>query len=183
MDLDTLTGALKAAQRDTSAKISPGLARRLACEAGLVPAVLGTRSEVLDVGRRTRFHTGPMRTALALRDHGCTADGCDRPPGLCHAHHDTPGPKAAPPTPTPAASSAPDTTPEPTTRHSPPPSSPAARSPSPDAPEHRPPPQADDPTATTSAKIQGSGATHPAPGRPGAGSAGQIAGRRRTPDR
>ncbi len=27
---------------------------------------------------------------MGLRDHGCTTDGCDRPPALCHAHHDTP---------------------------------------------------------------------------------------------
>ncbi|MEO5853265.1 MAG: HNH endonuclease signature motif containing protein, partial [Nocardioides sp.] len=28
--------------------------------------------------------------ALAIRDQGCTALGCDAPPGLCHAHHDHP---------------------------------------------------------------------------------------------
>ncbi|MCW2775761.1 MAG: nuclease, partial [Nocardioides sp.] len=37
---------------------------------------------------KARFHTGPMRIALTIRDGGCTADGCDWPPGLCHAHHD-----------------------------------------------------------------------------------------------
>jgi hypothetical protein len=45
---------------------------------------------VLDVGRKTRFHTTPMRVALNIRDQGCTAEGCDWPPGLCHAHHDRP---------------------------------------------------------------------------------------------
>ena len=25
-----------------------------------------------------------------LRDGGCTAEGCEWPPGLCHAHHDRP---------------------------------------------------------------------------------------------
>jgi hypothetical protein len=84
MGLDTLTGGLKAAHLDTGERISPGLARRLACEAGVIPAVLGGPSEVLDIGRKTRFHTGPMRIALTLRDGGCTADGCDWPPGLCH---------------------------------------------------------------------------------------------------
>jgi hypothetical protein len=88
MGLDTLTGGLKAAQLDTGERISPGLARRLACEAGIIPAVLSGPSEVLDVGRKTRFHTTPMRIALTIRDGGCTADGCDWPPGLCHAHHD-----------------------------------------------------------------------------------------------
>ncbi|MCW2772667.1 MAG: nuclease, partial [Nocardioides sp.] len=88
MGLDTLTGGLKAAQLDTGERISPGLARRLACEAGIIPAVLGGPSEVLDIGRKARFHTAPMRIALTIRDGGCTADGCDWPPGLCHAHHD-----------------------------------------------------------------------------------------------
>jgi hypothetical protein len=50
--------------------------------------LLGGPSEVLDIGRKARFHTGPMRIALTIRDGGCTADGCDWPPGLCHAHHD-----------------------------------------------------------------------------------------------
>jgi hypothetical protein len=90
MTLDTLEGRLQAAQLDTGERISPGLARRLACEAGLIPAVLGTGSVVLDLGRKTRFHTEPMRIAMALRDGGCTADGCDWPPGLCHAHHNHP---------------------------------------------------------------------------------------------
>jgi hypothetical protein len=88
MSLETLEGRLQAAQLDTGERISPGLARRLACEAGVIPAVLGGPSEVLDVGRKARFHTAPMRIALTIRDRGCTAEGCDWPPGLCHAHHD-----------------------------------------------------------------------------------------------
>jgi hypothetical protein len=88
MSIETLTGGLKAAQLDTGERISPGLARRLACEAGIIPAVLGGASEVLDIGRKARFHTAPMRIAMGIRDGGCTAEGCDWPPGLCHAHHD-----------------------------------------------------------------------------------------------
>ena len=72
----------------THGRISATEARRLACEAGIIPSVLGGAGQVLDVGRRRRFHTEPQRLALALRDGGCTADGCDWPPGLCHAHHD-----------------------------------------------------------------------------------------------
>ncbi|WP_085873575.1 MULTISPECIES: HNH endonuclease signature motif containing protein [unclassified Nocardioides] len=90
MTLETLEGRLQAAHLDTGEHLSPGLARRLACEAGIIPAVLGGPSEVLDVGRKTRFHTTPMRIAMALRDQGCTTTGCDWPPGLCHAHHDHP---------------------------------------------------------------------------------------------
>ncbi|MFW6775767.1 DUF222 domain-containing protein [Nocardioides sp. CPCC 205120] len=90
MQLDTLTGGLAAASLDTGHRISPGEARRLACSADLVPAVLGTKSEVLDLGRSARFHTKPQRIALILRDGGCTAEGCDAPPHRCEAHHDDP---------------------------------------------------------------------------------------------
>ena len=90
MTLETLLGGLAAASLDTGGRISAGEARRLACRAGIIPAVLGGKSQVLDLGRRRRFHTGPQRVALALRDGGCTAEGCDWPPGMCHAHHDQP---------------------------------------------------------------------------------------------
>ncbi|MFC6045880.1 HNH endonuclease signature motif containing protein [Nocardioides hankookensis] len=88
---ESLIGDLEqAGVLDTGERISPGAARRLACTARILPAVLGGRSEVLDLGRARRFHTKAQRIALALRDKGCTAPGCDWPPGLCHAHHDPP---------------------------------------------------------------------------------------------
>ncbi|WP_193610017.1 HNH endonuclease signature motif containing protein [Nocardioides lijunqiniae] len=87
MTLETLMGGLKAAQLDTGTRISPSLARRMACEAGVIPVVLGSRSQVLDVGRKRRFHTKAQRIAMAVRDGGCIALGCDRPSAWCHAHH------------------------------------------------------------------------------------------------
>ena len=27
---------------------------------------------------------------MSVRDRGCTAQHCETPPGLCHAHHNTP---------------------------------------------------------------------------------------------
>jgi hypothetical protein len=90
MTLETLLGGLRAAQLDTGEMISAGLARRLACEAGIIPIVLGGESQVLDVGRKARFHNQPQRVAIAHRDKTCTAQGCDWPPGLCHAHHNIP---------------------------------------------------------------------------------------------
>ena len=86
--VETLTGGLKPGVLDTGAVISPGQARRLACEAGILPLVLGGRSEVLDAGRTRRFHSKTQRIAIAHRDKHCTAEGCDWPPGLCHTHHD-----------------------------------------------------------------------------------------------
>jgi hypothetical protein len=90
LDLDRLRAGLGAGMLDTGGRISPGECRRLACNAGLVPAVLGTASTPLDLGRTTRLHTPAQRTAMAIRDQGCTARGCDRPPGWCEAHHDHP---------------------------------------------------------------------------------------------
>ncbi|HET6167709.1 MAG TPA: DUF222 domain-containing protein [Marmoricola sp.] len=87
MTMESLLGSHAAATLDTGERISAAEARRLACEAGIIPAVLGTRSQVLDLGRKTRFHTEPQRVALMLRDRGCAATDCDWPPGMCHAHH------------------------------------------------------------------------------------------------
>jgi hypothetical protein len=61
--------------------------RRLACDADLIPAVLGSHGEVLDVGRVHRLITAALWVALVLRDRHCTLPGCTRPPVMCHAHH------------------------------------------------------------------------------------------------
>ena len=90
MTLDSLLGGLTAASLDTGERLSAGQARRIACDAGIIPAVLGGASQVLDLGRKRRFHTPGQRIALGLEQVGCTAAGCDWPPGLCHAHHDVP---------------------------------------------------------------------------------------------
>ena len=42
------------------------------------------------MGRTRRLHTEHQRIALALQQGGCTAEGCHRPPGWTHTHHDTP---------------------------------------------------------------------------------------------
>ncbi|KRF00110.1 hypothetical protein ASG88_12020 [Nocardioides sp. Soil777] len=90
MPFETLLGGLAAASLDTGTRISAGEARRLACEAGIIPAVLGGASQVLDLGRTSRYHNHAQRIAIALQDGGCTAEGCDLPPSACHVHHETP---------------------------------------------------------------------------------------------
>jgi hypothetical protein len=90
LDLDTLVTGLGAASLSTGERISAGETRRLACRAGLVPAVLGTDSTPLDLGRTARLYNLPQRRALVVRDGGCTTQGCGLPPGVCHAHHDDP---------------------------------------------------------------------------------------------
>ncbi|HEY2194673.1 MAG TPA: DUF222 domain-containing protein [Actinomycetospora sp.] len=67
--------------------INPAEARRLACDAGIVPLVLGSRSEPLDVGRLSYAVPEGMRRALVVRDQGCAFSGCTRRPERCHAHH------------------------------------------------------------------------------------------------
>lgn len=91
MTVENLIGSSEAgALIDNGSMISAAEARRLACEAGIIPAVLGSASQPLDLGRRSRFHTRSQRIALMLRDGGCAAQGCDWPPGMCHAHHPQP---------------------------------------------------------------------------------------------
>ncbi|UIJ35048.1 HNH endonuclease signature motif containing protein [Allobranchiibius sp. GilTou73] len=67
--------------------LDAGTLRRMACDADLIPAVLGGESEPLDVGRAKRLFTGGLRTAIIHRDQHCTFPGCDRPPDWCDAHH------------------------------------------------------------------------------------------------
>jgi len=89
IDLDVLLGKLeKAGVLDTGERISPAMARRLACEAAIIPVVLDGDSQPLDVGRRRRYYTEHQRVAMHVRDRGCRAEGCDRTTGL-HAHHKT----------------------------------------------------------------------------------------------
>ena len=61
--------------------------RRLECDAGIIPVVLATNGEVLDIGRRTRTTSTALRNALTIRDRGCTFPGCTQPPSWCDARH------------------------------------------------------------------------------------------------
>ncbi len=86
--LETLQSGMGAATMDTGTRLSPGEARRMACDAGLIPVVLGGKSEVLDHGRTRRLYSKPQRVAMAIRQSfRCAAEGCDRPTAWCDAHH------------------------------------------------------------------------------------------------
>ncbi|NGN91254.1 DUF222 domain-containing protein [Nocardioides sp. KC13] len=67
--------------------ISAAEARRMACNATIIPWVLGGDSEVLDAGRGSRFFQPIQRKALRLQAKCCQAEGCDMPPEWCDAHH------------------------------------------------------------------------------------------------
>ena len=62
-------------------------ARRLACDAEIIPAVLDGRSVPLDVGRAKRLATAGQRRALEAMYQTCAIDGCDRPFHHCSIHH------------------------------------------------------------------------------------------------
>ena len=81
---------LAAAGLDTADEISPSQARRLACNAGILPAVLNGQSLPLDLGRTHRFFTPTQRLALATTHTHCAANNCDRPYAWCELHHHTP---------------------------------------------------------------------------------------------
>jgi hypothetical protein len=70
--------------------VSPGELRLFACQADLIPVVLGTGSTVLDVGRVHRLAPPALRLAVALRDGGCAFPGCTMPMWHCDVHHITP---------------------------------------------------------------------------------------------
>ncbi len=78
------------ATTSTGERVTAGQARRLACQAGIIPVVLGADSEILDVGRTRRLVTDAIRKALNLRDRGCTEVGCSMPAAFCEAHHVVP---------------------------------------------------------------------------------------------
>jgi hypothetical protein len=71
-------------------RLSASEVRRLACTATIIPAVLGGKSEILDLGRGARFFDKPQRKALRLRDKRCRAEGCTIPAAWCEAHHRKP---------------------------------------------------------------------------------------------
>ena len=93
LDYHQLIDELGTAVLDTGGRISASMARRLACESGIIPAVLahplGGESVLLDLGAEARFHTEDQRLAhTILHGVGCAADGCDR--AALHAHHRIP---------------------------------------------------------------------------------------------
>lgn len=72
---------------DAGTLLAPETVRRIACDASVIPVVLGTGGEVLDWGRARRLFSPAQVKRLWLRDGGCTYPGCDAPPQWADAHH------------------------------------------------------------------------------------------------
>ncbi|MGE0298294.1 DUF222 domain-containing protein, partial [Pseudonocardia sp.] len=86
--LEDLETRARAACLDLGGPLTPESLRLLACDARVVPVVLGGAGQPLDVGRATRVVPDGLRRAVAARDRGCAR--CGRPPSWCEIHHLTP---------------------------------------------------------------------------------------------
>ncbi len=85
--LQVLRDGLGTALLDGAGDLDAAVARRIACDCKVIPAVLGSGSEPLDLGRAVHTVPTALRRALVLRDGGCAFPGCDRPHRWCHSHH------------------------------------------------------------------------------------------------
>lgn len=85
--LEDLRKDLGSGELGPSDKLTAGEVRRLACTASIIPAVLGGKSEVLDLGRSSRLFKPAQRKAMIIRDRECRAEGCTIPAVWCEAHH------------------------------------------------------------------------------------------------
>ncbi|MCU1437868.1 MAG: hypothetical protein JWP66_955, partial [Naasia sp.] len=85
-----VTGVGTATIAGIDTPISASAARRLACDARIIPLVLGGPSQPLDIGAGRRLFTESQRLAMAVRDNGCIWPGCTEPPSRCQAAHIAP---------------------------------------------------------------------------------------------
>lgn len=111
--LESLTAQLDAAQCIPPELVGTGpipaaVARRLACDAEVIPAVLDGQSRILDLGAAKRTIPKYLRVAVTARDQHCRFGDCEHPieeihhvkfwshggatslenlAGLCRAHH------------------------------------------------------------------------------------------------
>jgi hypothetical protein len=88
MTLDQLRGDdERPAERADGTPVPASAARRMACDAGLIPVVLGGDSVPLDWGRARRFATWPQTAALHLSYDTCALFGCTTKVEWTDAHH------------------------------------------------------------------------------------------------
>ncbi len=91
IDQNDLTGALESAHGvgflERTGPIPASRLRKMACEANIIPVVMGGNGQPLDVGRAKRLFTPAQRAGLYARDRGCIFPNCTTPMSLCEAHH------------------------------------------------------------------------------------------------
>jgi hypothetical protein len=69
--------------------VTAATVRKIACDADIIPVLLGSEGRVLDIGRTTRIFPPHIRKAITARDQGCAFPGCTIPAPWCEAHHIT----------------------------------------------------------------------------------------------
>ncbi|NQX28720.1 DUF222 domain-containing protein [Microbacteriaceae bacterium VKM Ac-2854] len=84
---DELREQLGTAETTFAGPVPAGRIRQLACDAGILPVVLGSDGQVLDAGAEKRLVEGPLRKVLTARDGGCALPHCDMPATWADAHH------------------------------------------------------------------------------------------------
>ena len=92
VDLETLRNGLRGAGEtlagtESGTLLAPETVRRLACDATIIPTVLGVGGEVVDLGRGVRLFTAAQTKRLWFRDRCCTYPGCGAPAQWADAHH------------------------------------------------------------------------------------------------
>jgi hypothetical protein len=93
---DLYDRATAAGMLPDGAQLSAGELRRLMCDAGMVPVVLGGMGEILDLGRERRLASPALRHAVGLRDGRCAFPGCTVPILRCELHHIIPWQQGGP---------------------------------------------------------------------------------------
>ncbi|MCI9872129.1 DUF222 domain-containing protein [Arthrobacter humicola] len=69
--------------------VTAGTLRKIACDADIIPVVLGGEGQILDIGRASRVFPPHIRKAITARDRGCAFPQCTIPAPWCEAHHIT----------------------------------------------------------------------------------------------
>ena len=96
IDYDTLAGrteahpdgARRTAETQGGTPLPADTIRRIACDLGIIPIVLGGDSQPLDVGRERRLATRAQRMALRAQYPTCAMDEtCNVPFDDCQIHH------------------------------------------------------------------------------------------------
>ncbi|MCY4518251.1 MAG: DUF222 domain-containing protein [Acidimicrobiaceae bacterium] len=72
---------------DAGTELPPEIVRRLACDAEVIPMILGGPGGPADVGRIRRTVPKRLRRLLVARDRHCRWPGCHEPASRCDAHH------------------------------------------------------------------------------------------------
>ena len=67
--------------------VTASTVRKIACDADIIPVVLGGQGRILDVGRASRVFPPHIRKAITARDRGCAFPQCTIPAPWCEAHH------------------------------------------------------------------------------------------------